>query len=192
MPNSSSASAKRLSVPRRKQPPWHSGSAVISDDGRYRYELHRMLQADLLGSKGTVTFCMLNPSTADANTDDPTIRRCVAYARSWGYGELSIVNLFPFRATSPRDLKAWWTAPDAFSAMGTNYMHVGQCVGRSRLLVAAWGQHGRATPPAETLLRMYNWWALGLNQDGTPVHPLYQPAYAKPKRLVKEEHWVLV
>jgi hypothetical protein len=75
------------------------GDAVFSADGRYRYRLTRDL-----GGKTTVTFIMLNPSTADANLDDPTIRRCKGFAKDWGYGRLIIVNLFAFRATDPRDM----------------------------------------------------------------------------------------
>lgn len=73
-------------------------SAVISACGRYRYELRR--------GEGTPAVCwlMLNPSTADAETDDPTIRRVVGFTRSWGFAQAIVVNLFAWRATSPVEL----------------------------------------------------------------------------------------
>src|SRR5574337_242506 len=85
------------------------GEAVFSACQRYRYRLTRELDGALFAAATarTITFIMLNPSTADANTDDPTIRRCKGFARGWGYGRLLIVNLFAFRATDPRDM---WSA----------------------------------------------------------------------------------
>ena len=74
-------------------------NAVISACGRYRYLLTRRVGP---GTRA-VTFIMLNPSTADATRDDPTIRRCIGFARSWGIGGVDVVNLFAFRATEPRD-----------------------------------------------------------------------------------------
>lgn len=69
---------------------WTRMSAVLSDDGQYRYQLERTW-----GFGDAVTFVMLNPSTADARKDDPTIRRCLSYARSWGYDGIRVVNLGP-------------------------------------------------------------------------------------------------
>ena len=75
-------------------------SATISDCGTYRYALVRVWDQ----SKPKVMFVMLNPSTADAHKDDPTIRRCVGFAKSWGYGGIIVCNLFPLRATDPKEL----------------------------------------------------------------------------------------
>lgn len=72
----------------------------ISDDLLYRYELYRNWDA----SKEMVFFIMLNPSKADAESDDPTIRRCIGFAKSWGYGSICVGNLFPFRTTDPKTL----------------------------------------------------------------------------------------
>ena len=71
-------------------------SAIISECEQYRYELRRIWQP----KKGLVCWVMLNPSIADANIDDPTIRRCIGYTAKWGYGGRVVVNLFALRATS--------------------------------------------------------------------------------------------
>jgi len=79
-------------------------SAIISSCGKYRYTLGRNLEK----SNGKICmFIMLNPSTADANEDDPTIRRCISYAKEWGYGKLVVTNLFAFRATDPKVMKSF-------------------------------------------------------------------------------------
>ena len=75
--------------------------AVISQDNKYRYQLSRIWDNE----KPTVLFIMLNPSTADADADDPTIRRVVNFAKSWGYGGVFVGNLYAFRSTDPKGLK---------------------------------------------------------------------------------------
>ncbi|WP_017715853.1 DUF1643 domain-containing protein [Kamptonema formosum] len=69
--------------------------------GQYRYLLGREWEP----SKGRVVFVMLNPSIADEKQDDPTLRKCITLAQSWGYGSLEVVNLFGFRATKPAQLR---------------------------------------------------------------------------------------
>lgn len=76
-------------------------SAILSDDRKYRYSLSRVWDE----SKNKVMFIGLNPSTADETEDDPTIRRCINFAKSWGYVGLEMTNLFAFRATAPKDMK---------------------------------------------------------------------------------------
>lgn len=79
-------------------------AAVISDCGSYRYLLRRDL--GLLSESDTeAVFVMLNPSTADASVDDPTIRRCMGFARSWGHAGLIVINLYAFRSTDPKALR---------------------------------------------------------------------------------------
>src|SRR5437870_4841901 len=75
-------------------------SAVISPCGKFRYRLTRQW-----GEGAALPFVMLNPSTADAEQDDPTIRKCVGFAKRMGYDGIEVVNLYAYRATKPADLK---------------------------------------------------------------------------------------
>lgn len=76
-------------------------TARISKDGLYRYELSRTWYNNL----PTIAFILLNPSTADAEHDDSTVRRCVGYAQRWGYGKISMYNLYAYRTRHPAELK---------------------------------------------------------------------------------------
>jgi hypothetical protein len=142
-------------------------AASFSRDGRYRYSLRRAW------SDGpAVTWVLLNPSTADARVDDPTIRRCIGFSRRWGFGALEVVNLFALRATDPKILPR---APDPVGA--SNDAALRRALARSAVVVAAWGEHGRLHGRSA---RVRRWLpdgalALGLNASGEPVHPLYVP-----------------
>ena len=107
--------------------------AAFSPCGRYRWHLARTWDAD--GSR--VAFVALNPSTADATHDDPTIRRCIGFARRWGAGGVDVVNLYAFRATKPRDLFA---ADDPVGP--DNDAWIDAVVARADRVVLAWGHHG--------------------------------------------------
>ena len=143
-------------------------SAVISECGRYRYRLdRRWADGPAMG------FIMLNPSTADADKDDPTIRRCIRFAKREGCGALVVVNLFPFRATKPADL--WATRyPDRFGPDSDKHLQAAlrEIDGP---LVAAWGADGNASEAVD-LWRIYQGkrlLCLGKTKDGSPRHPLY-------------------
>src|SRR5215213_9378089 len=82
-----------------------TGSALFSACGRYRYLLTRQLGEGALGQAKMATFIMLNPSTADATRNDPTIRKCIGFAQRWQCDTLQVLNLFAVRATLPRDMK---------------------------------------------------------------------------------------
>lgn len=140
-------------------------SALIDPTGTYRYTLTREWEPSL----GRACFIMLNPSTADATKDDPTIRRCIAFARTWGYGGLEVVNLFAYRATSPADL---WPLADP---VGTeNDAHIADAVRRCHIVVAAWGVHGEYRGRgAEVASRVLGLMCLGTTKGGHPRHPLY-------------------
>lgn len=151
--------------------------AQISDDGLYRYSLGREW-----GRGGpVVTFVMLNPSTADAELDDPTIRRCVGFTRSLGYSGMRVVNLYAFRATKPTDL---WKAADPVGPRNDDYLTTaGQRVQREGgMLVAAWGVNARPDRVAavQDLPGWGNLHALGVSKDGSPRHPLYLPGDSQP------------
>lgn len=141
-------------------------SAVISECGRYRYRLFReWKQSDLM----PILWVMLNPSTADASIDDPTIRRCIAFSQAWGYGSMLVGNLFAFRSPYPKELNAMAIdlarGPD-------NWKHLQEMAQNSAKVICAWGKHGGNRVPAE-VWSPGGMWCLGMNRDGSPKHPLY-------------------
>ena len=82
-------------------------------------------------------FVGLNPSTADEVSDDPTVRRCISYAKAWGYAGLCMTNIFAFRATDPKDMKA------VHDPVGMdNDMHLLRVSRHAGVVIAAWGAHG--------------------------------------------------
>jgi len=150
---------------------------------KYRYTLWREWQPEFRFASitedpdatkdGFVMFIGLNPSTADEIQDDPTIRRCVDFAKSWGYTSMCMTNLFAYRATMPEEMKLQ-IEPIGAENDGT----VKRLAREACLIVAAWGTHGKHMDRQE---RVKHWFAsqniqmhhLGLNSDGTPKHPLY-------------------
>jgi hypothetical protein len=147
------------------------GPAVFSENRVYRYNLTRKWDEDNI--RGSVNFIMLNPSTADEQTLDPTLRRCARYAMDWGYGGMSITNLFAYRATDPRAMKA---ASDPVGPENDDFIvRVAQGAG---LVVVGWGSHGdwmRRDLAVKKLLRdaHVNAYALKVTGTGQPGHPLY-------------------
>lgn len=141
---------------------------IFSSDRTHRYTLPRVVAPGI----STVAFVMLNPSKADEAQDDPTIRRCIGFARAWGYSRLLVGNLFAFRATDPREMKR---AADPIGA--ENDEHLVRIASAADLVVCAWGQHGkfggRADAVTWMLRRHRALHALELAGDGTPKHPLY-------------------
>lgn len=154
--------------------------AVLSECGRYRYLLTRGWDLD----KPSVAFVMLNPSTADATVDDPTIRRCLGFARAWGFGRLQVVNLFAWRATDPAELVECGD-PVGQETDG----HILEAVLQSRRIVAAWGA---GVPklyenrPAVVRRLVYDAGGtvlcLGITKGGEPRHPLYVRGDTEPVR----------
>jgi hypothetical protein len=157
------------------------GKAVISSCGRYRYVLRRVLtniaDMDPNATESTatykpVTFIMLNPSTADAVNDDPTIRRCIAFAKREGGSHLNVVNLFAYRTPSPAELKQ---AKDPIGPENDHYIR--EEVAGSAIVVAAWGAEPfaaeRAREVYEDIGRIREFMCLGKTKAGAPRHPLY-------------------
>lgn len=151
--------------------------AVLSDDLQYRYRLDRRW------SEGKrATFVMLNPSTADASEDDPTLRRCMGFAQTWGYSAVRIVNLYAYRATKPADL---WRADDPVGPENEAYLRT---AGEgSDLLIAAWGANARPQRVDDVINlpgfeRIHY---LRLTQSGQPGHPLYLPKDLTPTPWVR-------
>lgn len=170
---------------------------MFSPDRVYRYTLERPLpvgcvagcRADAgagLHSSGCVTessvvlFIGLNPSTADAETNDPTVRRMIGFARRWGYGRLVVCNIFALRSTDP---KALYTHPDPVGS--SNDWHLWDEAQRARMVVAAWGNHGayrERSREVEEMLRACRdaVHVLDLNKSGQPKHPLYVRGDTRP------------
>jgi hypothetical protein len=153
-----------------------SRGAEISDCGLYRYWLTRSwIQA---GEQPRVmTFCLLNPSTADAMLDDPTVRRCVGFAQREGCNALRIVNLYALRSTDPQTL---WSVPDPVGPRNSQALQ--ETMTSSRLFVCGWGRHARpdglkhlrwALSHADQCGFTMRLHCLGTNKDGSPKHPLY-------------------
>ena len=148
-------------------------SAIISECGLYRYELRREWDADL----PPMLMVMLNPSTADADKDDPTIRRCISRAMAEGCGSLIVVNLGAFRATSPKD---WMAADDPLGPKNYSHVHnaVLDCESKNGIIVAAWGAHGLfggagAFWRCEWAIQNKRIYCLGTTKNDQPKHPLY-------------------
>lgn len=151
----------------------YGSGAVLSACQRYRYRLWRVWDHDL----APTAFVMLNPSTADATADDPTIRRCTAFARRWGAGGIVVVNLFAFRATDPEALvEAHASGVDVVGPDAER--HLDAVFSVADVVVCAWGAHPLATPSrvAQVLSRIpreTEVTCLGRTKGGAPRHPLY-------------------
>jgi hypothetical protein len=140
-------------------------SAVLSDCGRYRYCLVRTWP----GGSGICSFVMLNPSTADAEVDDPTIRRCIAFARTWGHAGIEVRNLYAFRSTDPDALAR---VDDPLGPECNRWLIGLRTADR---VVAAWGAKAPLARERTALELMAGapLCCLGLTRDGRPRHPLY-------------------
>ena len=155
-------------------------SAVLSPCGTYRYRLSRNF-----GMVGVDTCCfiMLNPSTADAEQDDPTIRRCIGYAKALGCGELTVVNLFAYRSTDPRALYGM-SKPMAIGP--ENDRHIAEACNASGVVICAWGNHGNLFNRSDEVLKVIRAqqgvrpMALKVSKTGQPGHPLYLKSDARP------------
>lgn len=150
----------------------------------------------VLMSHSSVAFIGLNPSTADERINDPTVRRCIGYARDWGYDEMVMLNIFAFRSTDP---KALYQVPDPIGPL--NDEHLIREARHADLVVCAWGVRGAFVPPpsayppnmlmlalcprGELVRRLLDRvgvepYALGLTKGGHPKHTLYLPKNLKP------------
>lgn len=150
-------------------------SAIISADQQYRYALSRPSDS-LSDYTPPILFVMLNPSTADADIDDPTIRRCRSFAQTWGANGIRVGNLFALRSTDPKLLLKH---PDPVGP--ENDWHLARLASECRDVVCAWGSHPMAAGRAQDVLNLLcdagaRLWCLGTNKDRSPKHPLYIPS----------------
>jgi hypothetical protein len=143
-------------------------AAHISECGQYRYSLTRSWGS----AEPYVCWVMLNPSTADGDVDDPTLRKCIGFSRRWGFGSLRVVNAYALRATDPRHIR---THADPIG--WANDVHVQSEAARADLVVVGWGQNISEEREWEmdSLLSEYRPFCLGITKAGHPRHPLYVP-----------------
>lgn len=149
--------------------------AVISNCGQYRYTLYRQWD-----DGRHVTFLMFNPSTADANVDDHTIRKCMGFAKRWGYARLSVVNLFALRSSDPRAVRR---STDPIGPL--NDYWIDKVFAETREVICAWGceQHAKGDIVARRVVKMIRMASahylhlecLGTTKTGVPRHPLMLP-----------------
>ena len=156
-----------------KLPRFEGSNAVFSNCRKYRYALWRRWDPE----NPLVLFIGLNPSTADEVKNDPTIRRCIGFAKDWGYGGVMIANIFAFRSTSPERMKNhkepvgkendWWIIQLAESA---------------EMVIAAWGNHGTFLNRYQQVQNNLNHMkCMGLTSQNQPRHPLYLRRDTKPQ-----------
>ena len=152
--------------------------ALFSDCREYRYLLGRCWD----GTLPSVLFICLNPSTADETTDDPTVRRCVGFAKTWGFGSVVIANLFALRSTDPFGLRSH---PNPIGSENDEVLtRIGEACAS---IVFAWGCHGGLLGRDQAMSQMYpEAYCLGKTKDGHPRHPLYLPANTQPKKFLRK------
>jgi hypothetical protein len=161
-----------------------NGTAHISDCGQYRYLLRRDIPARMWGTGDDAceaVFVMLNPSTADASVDDPTIRRCIGFATAWGRTGLTVANLYALRSTSP---KALWQHRDPVGPENDRWLSALANPNMGGEIICAWGANARPdrVTSFRELMREHGakLYCLGTTKDGAPRHPLYLKRDARP------------
>jgi len=145
-----------------------ASGAVFDSSGKFRYSLWRQWDNE----RPRLCFIMLNPSTADDAHNDPTIARCVSYARRWRFGSLEVVNAFAYRATDPTKLAR---VRDPVGPLNDGYIL--KAVRASAQVVLAWGNHAllddRHAEVVDLLAERADIYCFGITKLGQPRHPLY-------------------
>ena len=152
------------------EPREHRMEASLSICGQYRYDLTRWW-----GDGPWATWVMLNPSTADATTDDPTIRRCIGFSKREGCSGLRVVNLYALRATHPKEL-ARHADPDGGPENSWALAEASAAARSGELVIVAWGAHPMAEQKAHQVGPRFEdagAFCLGRTKSGQPRHPLY-------------------
>jgi len=142
-----------------------NSDAIFSENKKYRYVLVREWD----NNKPPIMIISLNPSTADEKTDDQTIRRCVGFAKNWGYGKLFVTNLFSFRATHPRDL---FNSKNPIGEKNDYWLRkLSKGVDK---VVLAYGNHGKFKGRHNEILKIIeNPYCIKKSKNNMPMHPLY-------------------
>ena len=150
--------------------------AILSSDKKYRYRLWRAW-----GPGKRCVFIMLNPSTADADVDDPTIRRCMGFAQRWGYDGVEVINLFALRSVHPDNLSM---SDDPVGPENDEYIKT--TIRMYHPIICAWGNHGALNGRSEEVMNIFYTergytQALHITKKRQPGHPLYLPNEMKPE-----------
>jgi len=157
---------------------------IFSKDRKYRYTLHHIWEE----SKPMAAFIGLNPSTADENQLDPTLRRIKGFASGWGFGSFTMLNLFAFRATDPRVMKA------QFEPIGPdNNKHILDVCSTAGIIIACWGTHGSFLKRSKKVMKLLEENSvipkyLQMTKAGEPSHPLYLKKDLTPKEFVEKSN----
>jgi len=140
---------------------------IFSPDRMYRYTLWR--EWDIFNPDYAM-FIGLNPSTADEIKNDPTVRRCIGFAKDWGYGALCMTNAFAYRATDPREIISC-----ALPIGSENDKWLVKVAKDAGIVIAAWGVNGSFLSRDKGVLKLLHnsIYCLGKTKDGYPRHPLY-------------------
>ena len=151
--------------------------AKFSPCRKYRYVLYRIWDK----SKPLVMFIGLNPSKADETIDDPTTKRCINFAKSWGYGGIFVTNLFAYRTNSPSKMKSY---DDPIGEENDKWIKIFSK--KAEIIIAAWGNNGIYLNRARVIEKyISNLKCIKKNKSGEPSHPLYLKADLKPIPLKK-------
>ena len=154
--------------------------AILSEDRKYRYVLSRIWDK----SKPTVMFIGLNPSTADETQNDPTVNKCINFAKSWGYGGIYMLNLFAFRATQPEDM---FKSENPIGKENNEYIKKYSKI--CDKVICAWGNDGNYKNRSKEVLEMLdNIYYIKLNKTGEPAHPLYLKSDLIPIKFEKNKN----
>lgn len=156
------AFSQSVRVPEQSMQNW----ANISKCRNYRYDLWRRWHENPITPY--VAFIGVNPSTADETKDDPTIRRCVNFAKSWGYGAMHMVNLYGLRSTDPKKLK---TVIDSIGPDNDFWLKL--VCNEAAIVVAAWGNNAEPKRAYDIRVLVPGLHYLELTKEGQPRHPLY-------------------
>ena len=159
-----------------------SNGAIFSPDRKYRFKLWRIVRDNLpISITFTVLFIGLNPSTANESEDDPTIRRCMGFAKEWGFAKMYMGNLFSYVTAYPKEL----TVENCTEYDKENRESLKQMARESLRVVYCWGNNGWIRNQGKIIAEYVDMQSnlspvcFGLNQNGTPKHPLYLPKNAE-------------
>jgi len=157
--------------------PSPTSGALFSKNRKYRYVLWRIWDP----KKPMLNFICLNPSVADEHQDDPTLRRCIRFAKEWNYGGLYITNLFAYCTVSPKELMK---AKKPIGKENDEWLQ--NITVESKKVVCAWGNNGSHLGRDEVLMEAFECktYCLGMTKLGHPKHPLYVKGETKLKRFV--------